>query len=87
MLLKVYIYKKMYIEFNSNRKWIPPEKNRIQTGFELSWHGKRALLLCKNLNEAGKVAVTARNQNLQDGNYYCLSLPYKAYLLDFYRFR
>ena len=60
------------------------KKNRIQTGFELIWHGKRAL--CKNLNEAGKVAVTARKQNLRDGNY-CLSLTRKAYRLDFYRFR
>ena len=77
----------MYIEFYSNRKWILPEKNRIQTGFELSWHDKRALLLDKNLNEAGQVVVTARNQNLRDGNYYCLSLPRKAYLLDFYRFQ
>ena len=33
----------MYIEFYSNRKLIPPEKNRIQTGFELTWHDKRAL--------------------------------------------
>ena len=76
----------MYIEFYSNRKWIPPEKNRIQTGFELSCHGKLPLLLYKNLNEAGKVAVTVRNQNLRDGNY-CLSLTCKAYRLDFYRFR
>ena len=75
----------MYIEFYSNRKWILPEKNRIQTGFELSWHGKRAL--SQNLNKAGKFAVTARNQNMRDGNHYCLSLPCKAYLLDFYRFR
>ena len=77
----------MYIEFYSNRKWILPEKNRIQIAFELSWHGKRALLLCKNLNEVGKVVVTAQNQNLRDGNHYCLSLPRKAYLLDFYTFR
>ena len=42
VLLKVYI-KMIYIECNSNWKWTPPEKNRIQTGFELSWHGKRAL--------------------------------------------
>ena len=76
----------MYIEFYSNRKWILPNKNRIRTGFELSGHVKHALLLCKNLNEAGKVAVTARNQNLRDRNY-CLSLTRKAYQLDFYRFR
>ena len=63
-----------------------PARKRIQIGFELSWHGKHALLLWRNLNEAGKVALTARNQNLQDGNY-CLSLTHKAYLLDFYRFR
>ena len=63
----------------------PARKNRIQTGFELSWHGKRALFLCKNLNEAGKVTVTAQNQNLRDRNY-CLSLTRKAYQLDFYRF-
>ena len=63
----------------------PARKKRIQTGFKLSWHGKRAL--SQNLNKAGKVAVTARNQNLRDGNYYCLSQPHKAYLLDFYRFR
>ena len=42
----------MYIECNSNWKWIPPEKNRIQTGFELSWHGKRAL--CKIWTKRGK---------------------------------
>ena len=84
--MKVYIKNDVYrILFQS--KMDPTRKNRIQTGFELSWHGKRALLLCKNLNEAGKVAVTALNQNLRDGNYYCLSLPRKAYLLDFYRFR
>ena len=58
VLLKVYV-KMMYIDLYSNTKWILPEK--IQTGFKLSWHGKGALFLCKNLNEAGKVAATAQN--------------------------
>ena len=68
----------MYIEFIPIENGSGSNKTRIQTGFELSWHGKRALLLCKNLNEAGKVAVNTRNQNLRDGNY-CLSLTRKAY--------
>ena len=56
-------------------------KKRKEIGFEVSWHGKHALFFCKKLNEAGKLAVTARNQNLRDGNY-CPSLTRKAYRLD-----
>ena len=78
----------MYKDLYSNTKWIlPEEKKGIQNGFELGWHSKHATFFCKNLNEVGKLALTAQNQNLRDGNYYCLSLPCKAYLLDFYRFR
>ena len=84
VLLKVHIKNDVYrILFQSK---MDIARTKIEYKLDLNWVGTVNVHSAK-FERRGEVVVTVQNQNLRDGNYYCLSLPRKAYLLDFCRFR